>query len=162
MTTASARVIQTPGETSSQAGCGKVAARLLHASVVGRVDRLLVRQPARHAARDAQRPQRDDERRHAQAGDQRAVDRPGQRRRRSDGGQDGERRAATWRVEQQRDDHAGQGQHGADRQVNAAADDDQRHPQRAQAGDDGLGGDRPEVVQAQEGRAGSRTGWRTG
>ena len=98
------------------------------------VDHPVVRQHHRQAARDRQHAQRDDERRHADVGDQDAVE-----------GADQQRRAERQRhrqpdrhalVHRHADHHARQHQHRADRQVDAAGDDDGRHADRDD-GDEG-------------------------
>ena len=112
--------------------------------VGGRVDGRLVGEPLGGAARDAQHAERGDERHDAQARDREAVQQAdgaaGQ-----DRGQHGDdRRPAV--ADRERAQHAGEGDRRAHGEVDAAADDDERHPDRAERHDHGLRQDHPQVV----------------
>jgi hypothetical protein len=106
----------------------------------------LVRHGERRPAREQQRGQGDDERGHPRPGDQQAVDQ-------ADGPADGQgerdrrERALAGAVGGQ---HPGQGEQRADRQVDPAADDHERHPDRDQGQERARDGDVAEVLDAGE------------
>ena len=100
----------------------------------------------RRPAREQQRGQGDDERGHPCPGDQQAVDQAdgatgGQ------GQQDRHQRALAGAVGGQ---HPGQGEQRADRQIDPAADDHERHPDRDQGQERARDGDVAEVLDAGE------------
>ncbi len=132
---ASPMAIQTPG------GSGN--------NCVGRVvDRLIPRQPLRRAAHDPHHPQRDDERHHAESRDYRAVDQTDHAAAQDDQRHRGRRRIASH--QQRRSQHAGQGHDRPDAQIDPPADDDHRHPQRADGHDHGLNEDDLEIAPGEQ------------
>ena len=100
---------------------------------LGRVDRLIVRQPFGSSARHAHHAERDDKRHHAQTGDDQAVEQPDPGAD-GDGQRDGGGGGAAFH-ERGGPDHAGQSHHRAHAQINPGADDDHRHSQRADGHD---------------------------
>ena len=125
----------------------------VHGCLLVVVHGLVFAKPLCGTTRHTHHAQRDDEGHHAKPGDERAVDRsdhgPRQHRRGNDGG-----RAPRLRQRKQLGpDHAGQRHDGADAQINAAAHDDERHAQRAEGDDDGLGDDDFEIAPSEKHRA---------
>ena len=125
-------------------------------------DRGVLRHQQRHAAHDERGAEGDDEGRHLELGDDRAVDEPDRRgagdrgekaddRRREqrhpgvEGGADGERR-----------EHRGEAHHPADREVDAGADDDEGLAEPEQQDRDDRDEDVLRVADGQEAGAGAR------
>ncbi len=90
-------------------------------------------QPLGHAARDAQHPQRDDERHDAKCGDHGAVRHP-DRSASCNSHHHGQRRRPAG-AQRERGDHAGEGDDRSHREVDPSADDDHRHPDGTERGD---------------------------
>ncbi len=106
-----------PGAAAEEQQLVVIRTELEHHGVVGG--------DHREAARDRQHAQRDHERRDTQIGDQHAVDRADQQRRSERGG-DADLDAVAG-MHDDRENHAAQAQHRADRQIDAAGDDHHRH-----------------------------------
>ena len=114
----------------------------------------VVRGDHRQAARDRQHAERHHERREAEIGDQHAVEGADDERggdRRGDADLD-----AVAGVHDDRQHHAAQAQHRADREVDAAGDDHHRHAERDDRDEGDVAGDVVEVLRGGEGIGGER------
>lgn len=115
---------------------------------VGRIHGLVVGAKFGEAAGDAEHTESDDKGSHAKAGDNAAIEE-------ADNGpaENGGQESDFDRVplsDEPGGDHAGEGDDGADAEINAAADDDHGHAESADSHDDGLIQDGFEVVEAEK------------